>query len=389
MASFRDELRTTLAIDGLSQYLAGLRQAQQGNVDAVIRLKELQDNLTGIGRLLFRVGESLGVQAGQWTILAAAMYGARSIFNQIRQVVQEAMGDFEKYNSVLVRTAFLFSSMGESPGLRGIQSFARERAAVTGISEEDTLTLLGRARQTGFGARTAGRLIPLLQDLQTSGGPAAGASLDILNQLLHQEGRGRGSLGAINQVATQLRLDPRFFTGGQQHDLEEVMRQLTQRVGGLSEVMGQTISGTFARHQELLHQSMERLGAIIEAGLMPYIEILNTSLLGANRAFDILTGGRGIEDPTVARGTGSALSQLAQTQPLLAGLLTGMILLQNQGQIEASKQQQQANKYLQQIAANTLNLPSALALAIFGSASAFTRQAGSFRNFQAAINSRF
>ena len=43
---------------------------------------------------------------------------------------------------------------------------------------------------------------------------------------------------------------------------------------------------------------------------------------------------------------------------------------------------------LDEIAANTLNMPSAIALAIFGSQSAFTRQAGSFRNFQAAINAR-
>jgi hypothetical protein len=253
MASIRDELRTFLAIDGLSAYLSALRQAQEGNLKAALTVADLHDKLRGIAKPIIQVGEALGLQAGQWALVATAIYAARSAINQIRQVVRESMEDFEKYNTVLFRTSFIFSSMGGSPGTNALRSFARERAATTGIAEGDTLSLLGRARQFGFSAQTAGRLVPRLQDVGASGLMSPESALDMINQLMHTEGRGRGSLGAISGVATRLGLDPRGFTGGQQHDLELILRQLTAKVGGLSDQMGQTVSGTFTRNQTL-HQ---------------------------------------------------------------------------------------------------------------------------------------
>jgi len=385
MASFRDELRTVLAVEGLSQYLSALRQAQQGNLQAALQVQQLHDNLRGIARPLIQVGEALGIQAGQWAVLAAAMYGARTILRQIQETVHEAMQAFEKYNTVLFRTSFLFATMGGSPGTNALRGFARERAAATGIAEDETLFLLGRARQSGFGPQTAGRLVPLLQDVQASGLTSAQNALDIINRLIRQEGRGRGSLGAVSEAATQLRLDPRFFTGGQQHDLQEVMRQLTAKVGGLSNQLASTVSGTFSRNQELLNGTMRRLGAIIEASLVPIIEVLNRELLGLNRAFDFVTGGRGIENPRVATALGGALGGAVLELGPLAFILQGILQLQLEGQIDNARKQDQANKYLQDIAGNTQNMATALFASVFGSASAFTRQGIAYRNLQAAI----
>src|SRR3954463_1426702 len=112
MASIRDELRTTLAIDGLSNYLTALRQAQQGNLQAALTVNELKDNLRGIAKPIVQVGEMLGLQAGQWAIVATAMYAARSAISQIAAAIRESMQDFEKYNTTLFRTAFLFNAMG-------------------------------------------------------------------------------------------------------------------------------------------------------------------------------------------------------------------------------------------------------------------------------------
>jgi hypothetical protein len=392
MASIRDELRTFLAIDGLSAYLSALRQAQDNNLKAALTVADLHDKLRGIAKPIIQVGEALGLQAGQWALVATAIYAARSAINQIRQVVRESMEDFEKYNTVLFRTSFIFSSMGGSPGTNALRSFARERAATTGIAEGDTLSLLGRARQFGFSAQTAGRLVPRLQDVGASGLMSPESALDMINQLMHTEGRGRGSLGAISGVATRLGLDPRGFTGGQQHDLELILRQLTAKVGGLSDQMGQTVSGTFTRNQELLHQSMNRLGAIFESTLAPLIETLNRTLLGAIRIFDMAANrdsGLGHFIRAAEHATRGIPPSLGPEFWLINRILRGFTRLQDQGGLgQRDRNANHDSGKLDEIAANTLNMPSAIALAIFGSQSAFTRQAGSFRNFQAAINAR-
>lgn len=384
MASIRDELRTTLAIDGLSQYLSALRQAQQGNLQAALTVNDLKDNLRGIAKPIVQVGEVLGIQAGQWAVLATAMYAARSALSQIHQTIRESMQDFEKYNTALFRTSFLFSAMGGSPGVSQIQAFARERSATTGISEEDTLGLLGRARQSGFGPRRAGQIVTLGQDVEASGLTSASNLIQMLNQLMHQEGRGVGSLGAISQIATQLRLDPRQFTGGQQHDLALVITQLTQRVGGLSEIMGRTISGTFNRNQTLLQDAMSRVGGLIEASLVPTIETMNRSLLGFIRAADFYQR----PDTGFARMT-HILEQVTRWLPgagYIHPFLAPLARLQDQAAVDQkNKNANHDSQKLDEIAGNTQNMATALFASIFGSASQFTRGALSFRNLQSAI----
>lgn len=391
MASFRDELRTVLSVEGLSAYLNALQQAQQGNLAMALQVDELRSRMTGIGRLLVRVGEGLGIQAGQWALIATAVYGARAAFHAVRETIEESMRLFERYDQVLYRTAFLFNSMGTPVGMSRLQGFARERAALTGVNEDETLALAARMRQTGFGPGSIGRLLPLLQDVQASGLTSATGALDMINRLLHQEGRGRGSLGAISELATTLRLDPRFFTGGQQHDLQEVIRQLSQSVGGLSERMSQlTVSGPFIRNQVLLHTAMQRLGGVIEASLVPAIEFMNRSLLGFTRLVDLLT------DPQSRQGNllrqvdeSLKATQFNPANFLLQRLITGPLrALQEEGGTAAMAAREEMNRHLAQIEANTQNIASAIFLSVFGSASAFTRQAASFRNLQAAVNFR-
>jgi len=97
VALITDTLRTVLEVQGLSAYLTNLRQVQQGSVQAGLATGQLQQNLTGLPRLLNNVSQSLGAALPNWTLTAVGIYGAVSAVRQLSVAMEAAMTTFDRY----------------------------------------------------------------------------------------------------------------------------------------------------------------------------------------------------------------------------------------------------------------------------------------------------
>ncbi len=378
MALITDILQTVLRVQGLNQYVQGMQQAAAASAQMAVAQNSM-------GAAVAAVGFQTAATAGKFSIWYTVLKQTQSILSEITGTMRELTKEFEKQNDALFKTVFVFQNMGKSLPAAYLRMAAREQAGRTGIPEENTLDLARRSRISGFSTRTTSNLVPLLQDLETAGLGDAQGNLDKLNRFIRGEATGSGG---GSRILSALRIDPTRLTGGAEHDLQEIMRQLTVKVGGLSDLMAQTISGTFAREQTLLTMAMGRLGGVIAASLVPAVEFLNRSLLGFNRIVDTLsnpesTAGKYIRSfeailPAILGPVGYFLQPFTRLQEQQR--------LANQRGEKSDRDKQQQS--LDEIAENTRVAAHALFVAAFGSASAFTRGAASFRNLNAAFAAR-
>src|SRR5262245_31489041 len=176
MALITDTLRTVLEIQGLNAYLSNLRQVQQGSMQAALAHQQLQQQLSGLSRVLNNVAQRFGFALPSWSAAAVGAYALAGAVRQVGSAMNEAMSTFDRYNDALTRATVLFGNAGRGNQSAALATFARGRLFGLGISEERTLNLAGRMSELGYAPGTVRTLLPLIQEI--SAGTAGKISED-------------------------------------------------------------------------------------------------------------------------------------------------------------------------------------------------------------------
>lgn len=381
MASISDTLTTILRLQGLSQYVQGMQSAAQATASMAV---QTNNSALAMGAMGFQGNAMLG-KLGQVLIISQMVSQA---MQQIAAVAKAGMTAFEQYNDTLTRTALIFQNLGNNVPLSSFRNLADQRLFSANMDPNATLNLAGQARRLGFPVGHMNELITTLQDQEASGGPGAERTLNIINQFLRTGGGGRGGRGGGGggggRGLSRLGVDARGFTGDPDKDILEILRQIRDRTGGVAEFLRNTPSGAFEQFSKLNAKVLTNLGEVIERSLVPVIEFLNRSLQG------IINTQRIVEN----QSTGALQNEAAVARSLAPGGGLAFSLLANYLQSIADSQKdldargEKQNHLLEMIERNTQSVANTIQVAVFGSASNFTRQAGSFMNLNAAIAAR-
>lgn len=275
-------------------------------------------------------------------------------------IVVEGVRAFKDYEIALLRTGSVFQNLGVKIPLAELQAYAEARQFATGIDEQATLALLGQLRAYGFTVQQIKGLVPVLQDVQAAGRGSAEEIAAGLNKYLRT-----GSTRAL----IRLGIDTTRLSGGIQHDIDEIERQLRGKFQGIAAELRTTLGGSLHGLAQDTQTLFARLGDIFAPAITSVVNFIDDVIQGWILLIDRIIALINLLPTPFKTATGHDQEKL------------------NAGRIREGFGQRDSQN-LDEIRKNTGQAAATLAAAILGGAGTVGRQTATFRTLNGAIRAR-
>lgn len=336
LATITDILETQLRLLGITAFTQGMQVA-------AAQTTALGAAVTTVRAGLGALGTVLASGAGRFAIATLA--------------IAESVHAFKDYEIELLRTGSIFTNLGTQIPIAQLQAYAEARQFATGIDEQATTALLGQLKVYGFTLQQIKGLVPVLQDVQAAGKGNAEEIAAGLNKYFRT-----GTTRALVRVG----IDTTRLTGGIEHDLAEIERQLAGKTGGIAAILRDTLGGSLNGLAKDTQTLFARLGDIFAPALTTAINFID----------DVIQGWVLLLDKLIA-----LINQLPSWLKTATGHDQEKL---NAGAVREGFGQRDSQN-LDEIRRNTGQAAAALVAAVFGGTGTVARQTGAFRSLNAAV----